>query len=759
MEGSSIEDDQASIQEAHWIELTRTWYISDETLHFLDLSLTTSIHGVLSLAGAVSNMVNMVIFAKLGLKNSMSLGLFALSLTDFGVTSLQVAICCSYLVQLVYHDCPVDPWTLGGYLFSWARYVAYLISCWITTALSVERCFCVVSPFTVRSVFTRTRCVLALMVIFFVHIAIHVPIFVFARLEWVPVNQARDDMTSSGLSVLTVVFNEESAAAEILSDMIAGIGLSVLSQTVLLICTLWMIFSLKSSSLVRQNAVSGSQRLEEGSKTKQDHLSMKERKMAKTVLFLALIVSVCNIPRFITTGVHHILPGMNRGAFQNLEKILWEISYFFGTACCTCNIFVYWKLNSNFRKMLKGISCVSTAGTGTNTQQQVLTMATVCEPHGASIPHFKPPAGNWMARQIRLAHDNSKEIVPASAPRSRGGREEKFRSLYKVDFPLHPVEVFLEKFEEKEKPKRLTIRDVLFGNSPTAVFGEWKIPIRLLKEASSGNKKKNTIPALVEPKKEEIPEPRPALQRQNSLPAIHITQPRVASCNPQLPKPVTSSAPPVRSKTFVKREGSSSLQDHGEAITEVKTSVNQLLKDTLQPHVANLAADWLKTAPQGDRKVIEQILRLQIKQNQLESAIHKTVLPDIRKKVQLWLETATEFERQVALKFFTSLAVVRNMGSNPQEQNIKIQQVVNTLEKGKGKVCQTARAPGSPVKESKLKYIQLLDPETRANRWMYSTWHHLPEYRDDNPVNNWRSHFTRPHAGTPRHFTIHPDWG
>ncbi|KAK0046074.1 hypothetical protein Bpfe_024535 [Biomphalaria pfeifferi] len=386
-------------------------------------------------------------------------------------------------------------------------------------------------------------------------------------------------------------------------------------------------------------------------------------------------------------------------------------------------------------------------------------MAAVCDTHGASIPHFQPRAGNWMARQIRLAHDNSKDIVPASAPRSRVGREEKFHSLYKVDFPLHPVEVFLEKFEEKEKPKRLTIRDVLFGNSPTAAFGDWKIPLRILKEASTNTKKRTTIPSLVEAKKEEVTE-RPPLQRQNSLPAIHISQPRRPSCLSEIKTPITSSAPPVRSKTVVAVTEKPASQNFAESKTEAKSGIEQILKTTLQPHVANLAADWLKQASLNDRQVIEKILRVQIKQNQLESAINKTVLPDIRKKVQLWLETATELERQIALKFFSSLAAVRNMSSTSEEPtNIKIQQVVNTLEKGKAKVCQTARSSKSPERESKLKYIKLLDQETRANRWMYATWHHLPEYRDDNPVNNWSSHFTKPGAGTPRHFVIHPDWG
>uniref|UniRef100_A0A2C9KH36 Uncharacterized protein n=1 Tax=Biomphalaria glabrata TaxID=6526 RepID=A0A2C9KH36_BIOGL len=165
-------------------------------------------------------------------------------------------------------------------------------------------------------------------------------------------------------------------------------------------------------------------------------------------------------------------------------------------------------------------------------------------------------------------------------------------------------------------------------------------------------------------------------------PAIHISQPRRPSCISEIKTPITSSAPPVRSKTVVAVTEKPASQNFAESRTEAKSGIEQILKTTLQPHVANLAADWLKQASLNDRQVIEKILRVQIKQNQLESAINKTVLPDIRKKVQLWLETATELERQIALKFFSSLAAVRNMSSTSEEPpNIKIQQVVNTLEK------------------------------------------------------------------------------
>ena len=61
--------------------------------------------------------------------------------------------------------------------------------------------------------------------------------------------------------------------------------------------------------------------------------------------------------------------------------------------------------------------------------------------------------------------------------------------------------------------------------------------------------------------------------------------------------------------------------------------------------------------------------------------------------------------------------------------------------------------------ESRLRYLRLLSPKTRRERWMYQTWHHMPRHHDNNPVANTSAIYTTPGKHISRHFTIHPDWG
>ncbi|KAH9493221.1 hypothetical protein Btru_020925 [Bulinus truncatus] len=317
---------------AGWIGPSVKRYISDEEMVYLNLSLTITLHGLLSMTGAVSNLINMAIFCKLGLKNSMTVGLFALSFTDFVVTIFQLASCCSYLVSFIYPSCPVDSWMLGGYLFAYVNYVSYLISCWITTMLSVERCFCVVSPFTVRRVFTRERCVIATLVIYSVHIGVHTPIFAYTQFEYTLVD-VRDSENSTGNFVLKGKFSEISANWVLLFDIIAGVGLSLLSQAILLVCTVWTVLSLKSSSSIRNISLKVKHRCE--GMESQVKMSPREREMSTTILSLAVILTACNTPRFAATAVYHTLQGMTLAAFRNLKVVMWEGSYFFATSLFT----------------------------------------------------------------------------------------------------------------------------------------------------------------------------------------------------------------------------------------------------------------------------------------------------------------------------------------------------------------------------------------------------------------------------------------
>lgn len=51
------------------------------------------------------------------------------------------------------------------------------------------------------------------------------------------------------------------------------------------------------------------------------------------------------------------------------------------------------------------------------------------------------PKGNWVARNLRLINDSSKELFPKTPAEAKAGR---FHTMYKEDFHEFPTEVLLE---------------------------------------------------------------------------------------------------------------------------------------------------------------------------------------------------------------------------------------------------------------------------------------------------------------------------
>lgn len=325
--------------------------------------------------------------------------------------------------------------------------------------------------------------------------------------------------------------------------------------------------------------------------------------------------------------------------------------------------------------------------------------------------------------------------------------------------------------------KKETIEDIMLEPKKNQMFNRWNVPDRMMDAPMTPMGKPLSPEASVPPTPMSARTPLPIkpasrMSREMSLPNIALqtkktprAESRVESrnglqtsrssvCGKITPR---LNAMPQRSKTmFVDtRKKSSEVDENGVP-----------LGWALKPEAVPQAEEWMKNADKADKKVIERIIKMASKKNELDHSLRKTLLPDAKDTVDKWLTDANEGERQVALGFFNSLAGSQLMGMTVDSQRKRLKEVLNTLEDGKpaGGVSKSFNTPRNrrrkeTINDGNLKYVRLLTPHTRENRWMHSTWHHLPEYRDDDRVNNWSSHYIRPHAAVPRHFVIHPDWG
>lgn len=302
----------------------------------------------ISLCGIVCNLFNISIFWKLGLKDSMSINVFALSVTDFLTTFLQATVCLCYLAGKLYPASVIDTWALGYFAFQWMVNAIYLSSCWITAVITIEKCFCVVFPFKVKQIFTRFRSVMAIIIIYFVHIGLHVPIYVIHKMEWVerPSQSSRDsNFTETKVRVFTTLFVEETARVEKIFDITVSLALSDVSFIIVIVCTVWMARGLKASSEIRAVASSKTTLVA----TQKSNLSNKERKLIKVAVTLAITLSVCGLPRVLIVSVQSSIPNGNISPIPWFILIMWAVAFIFTTLGSSITIFVYLMLNSNYR--------------------------------------------------------------------------------------------------------------------------------------------------------------------------------------------------------------------------------------------------------------------------------------------------------------------------------------------------------------------------------------------------------------------------
>lgn len=320
-------------------------------MFYINIYMHFIVCGSIALFGSVNNIFNMVIFHKLGFKDSMSVGLMALSFTDFLVAFLSVVRIGFFVWDELKPNSHIDPLGVNHISIGWWRDLLFLCSAWVTTFLSIERCVCVVFPFKVKRIFTKTSATVVIIVIYVVHIAAHMPVFLSQRLGWTMVEVETDNGTVYQ-DRLVAMFSDNRPQIQLYIDVANGAVLPMPSQFLVLISVMWMIYGLKMSSRIRNpNALSEK---DDSQYKTQSNLSSKERRLVKVVMFLAIILTLCNIPRFIAVYAKQIFPEVSfQNSLGNLYMLLWNIAILASIVNSSVNIFVYLIVNTNYRQKFK----------------------------------------------------------------------------------------------------------------------------------------------------------------------------------------------------------------------------------------------------------------------------------------------------------------------------------------------------------------------------------------------------------------------
>ncbi|GFS02248.1 peptide receptor GPCR [Elysia marginata] len=297
------------------------------------------------LFGLTTNITNIVVFLKVGVKDNVSTLLLSLSISDltFIILTLPSAfgIAYSYFFVSTRHW-PFD-YRFVHFLFYWPAYTVYDISAFISVSLGVMRCACVAMPLKFKLVFTKRRTVITVFALFVLAVSLRVPVLTIFRVAW------RTDPATNASSAYLAVFNREAMSR--INDVLSR-GLVVwINYAIMVSCVGLLSFKLAQASRIRRSYTSkGHHQTEEKSNLVEDRLTPKDLQVIKSVVLICSIFILSQLPFMLYSTARLINPEFTSSSrMQNLFGFFSQL----GSTCsylnASLNIFVYYNYNTKYR--------------------------------------------------------------------------------------------------------------------------------------------------------------------------------------------------------------------------------------------------------------------------------------------------------------------------------------------------------------------------------------------------------------------------
>ncbi|KAK0048868.1 P2Y purinoceptor 2 [Biomphalaria pfeifferi] len=296
---------------------------------------------VLTVWSMVSNIVNITVFVKQGLKERVNFTLFCLSCSDFMGAFFVTSMTPGFAGDVHILSSTVESSSYVIYL-SWYRTAFVDLSTALTVFIAIERCSCVTRPLHFNSSF----------------VAIHgqsivVAIILFMVANYLPLLSTFDFTTLSNsdtnASLVITVYSKLNIAVQQYNDFVFGISLTAICQIVIFVCAILMYKGLQKSSKVRNVSNMKVRKNVVGS----NGLSNKERRVVKMILVLASLYMVAALPQIVFCWARVLIPELPQNKIGNLHMLLGAIIYYTAATYGAFSIFIYFNFSSSYRAVLR----------------------------------------------------------------------------------------------------------------------------------------------------------------------------------------------------------------------------------------------------------------------------------------------------------------------------------------------------------------------------------------------------------------------
>ncbi|KAK0041088.1 neuropeptides capa receptor [Biomphalaria pfeifferi] len=287
--------------------------------------------GSLVIFGFFSNIINIIIFLRQGLKTTMNISFFGVAISD-----LCNIICCAiwafFLNPLVENaDWPIITREFEYLISGWPYVYFSRTTTLITAFVTAERCLCITFPHQVKDIITPKRAAIVVISIFFCLMPALIPEYATSYIGWkyYPLkNETR----------LGLIFTENRKSMEGLVFMMNA-ALGVLSYLLVISFTLLLIWKLKHISKWRR-------------RNHQIEMALlRDKRAMKMVILIAAVLIVCSFPSITLSIVAFIDHDFSvLGLQSNLFFAMWSFAFASGAVFSSVNIILYYKMSSRYRK-------------------------------------------------------------------------------------------------------------------------------------------------------------------------------------------------------------------------------------------------------------------------------------------------------------------------------------------------------------------------------------------------------------------------
>lgn len=343
--------------------------ISQEAMFIFMIAVMDVFCSLVAIFGIVSNTINIIVYVKQGVKDGVTITFIALSAWDLANCALCLITVVCFIISDHFSLRDADILAIQYVYIGYTRGCTYVLSTIVTVYLSIERCICIVVPFKVKEIFTKSRAVYTNIGIVAFGMACFAPAWATQSLQW------KKD-TSRNITRLVLLVSDNRRQIDIFVDTFNGIVLPTVAQIIITISAFIMISGIKSSAKFRQRAAAAGESQATGAKPTTNNnnrekprqtdgpgkvMTNKDAKVAQVVVLVAVIFFTCNLPVLMVAYTRPFVPEMDVGkAYYSLYTLVYTIVYAAGLINASVNIFVYYNVSTKFKDVFLSVFCGQT---------------------------------------------------------------------------------------------------------------------------------------------------------------------------------------------------------------------------------------------------------------------------------------------------------------------------------------------------------------------------------------------------------------